>query len=199
MRLPSELHYQILSYLHVDDHPPASFVCQLWKAIISNGRFQARRRTSYYRALYSGEWFIVHSILHSGKLKLQMELTPDTKKIRFFWKFGLSSMDQVEITDCALLDEAALVWPVDSAAGDVETGCIYGLVEAFWMNNHRVDRVLIYQKRKLSRNNIINVRNFAIESAIEAVTPFLDSKGCGNVQLYCRFSMSRLMHLELDF
>ncbi|KAF3287058.1 hypothetical protein TWF132_008742 [Orbilia oligospora] len=164
MKLPLELHYEILSHLDLDDHPSATYVCPLWKNILSGNTSQERRLNSYSRSACIGKWFIVNSILRSGKLKIKLHLTRQGVKtnIRFFWQFNSQKQDNkneyFEITDCPILDEPAVSWPLNDFGEKSRDAVIYGAV----------------QELKIGRRY---VRDLVLGGVCEAVLPLLsDSK-----------------------
>ncbi|KAF3111458.1 hypothetical protein TWF102_007122 [Orbilia oligospora] len=161
MKLPLELHYEILSHLDLDDHPSATYVCPLWKNILSGNTSQERRLNSYSRSACIGKWFIVNSILRNGKLKIKLHLTPQGVKtnIRFFWQSNSQKQNNkneyFEITDCPILDEPA----------ELKIGRRY------------VRKLLLFQDRSFEKNDIVKVRDLVLSGVCEAVLPLLsDSK-----------------------
>ncbi|KAF3187485.1 hypothetical protein TWF225_004192 [Orbilia oligospora] len=148
MKLPLELHYEILSHLDLDDHPSATYVCPLWKNILSGNTSQERRLNSYSRSACIGKWFIVNGILRSGKLKIKLHLTPQGVKtnIRFFWQFNSQKQDNkneyFEITDCPILDEPAVSWPLNDFGEKSRDAVIYGAVQELKIGRRYV-RVLV--------------------------------------------------------
>ncbi|KAK6513174.1 hypothetical protein TWF506_009338 [Arthrobotrys conoides] len=177
MKLPTELHYEILSYLDLDDHPAAILVCPLWKDILSSGILQEKRLNSYTRSSCIGKWFIVNSILRSGKLKLKMDLNPPgtATNIQFFWKPSEKNNDDCfKITDdCPILGEAAVSWPVDGGSCETEVGVIYGAIEDLKISHHWLRKMLLFQDRTFVKDDVITVRDLAVGCGIEAVLPLL--------------------------
>ncbi|KAK6337173.1 hypothetical protein TWF718_009956 [Orbilia javanica] len=201
MKLPLELHYEILSHLDLDDHLSAVSVCPLWQKILTSSTLRNRRLNSYTRSLCSGKWFIVNSILRSGKLKVKMTLAPAPKwpavVTQFFWKFGQGDYDCFEITDSKLLDEAALTWPVDTDSGLFEHGVIYGTLGGLTIDDYYLQKRPIFQKMLIgNKEKIIKIRDLVICSVQMVVFPLLSRgatpKGFRNSELFFQIMDARL-------
>ncbi|KAF3184489.1 hypothetical protein TWF788_005193 [Orbilia oligospora] len=179
MKLPLELHYEILSHMDLDDHPSATYVCPLWKNILSGNASQERRLNSYSRSACIGKWFIVNSILRSGKLKIKLHLTPQGVKtnIRFFWQCNAQKQNHknecFEITDCPILDEPAVSWPLNDFGEKSRDAVIYGAVQELKIGRRYVRKLLLFQDRSFEKNDIVKVRDLVLDGVCEAVLPLL--------------------------
>ncbi|KAF3272786.1 hypothetical protein TWF217_000248 [Orbilia oligospora] len=166
MKLPLELHYEILSHLDLDDHPSATYVCPLWKNILSGNTSQERRLNSYSRSACIGKWFIVNGV---------------KTNIRFFWQFNSQKQDNkneyFEITDCPILDEPAVSWPLNDFGEKSRDAVIYGAVQELKIGRRYVRKLLLFQDRSFEKNDIVKVRVLVLGGVCEAVLPLLsDSK-----------------------
>ncbi|KAF3097174.1 hypothetical protein TWF706_007423 [Orbilia oligospora] len=141
MKLPLELHYEILSHLDLDDHPSATYVCPLWKNILSGVK----------------------------------------TNIRFFWQSNSQKQNNkneyFEITDCPILDEPAVSWPLNDFGEKSGDAVIYGAVQELKIGRRYVRKLLLFQDRSFEKNDIVKVRDLVLSGVCEAVLPLLsDSK-----------------------
>ena len=109
------------------------------------------------------------------------------KNVRFFWGFGENGNDCFEITDCAILDEAALAWPVGHDSHKLENGVVYGAIEGLKIDHHCLRKMLLFQTRSFDKKNITKVRDLAVGCVDQAVFPLVSTgmppRGFRNVEL----------------
>ncbi|KAK6343691.1 hypothetical protein TWF730_011281 [Orbilia blumenaviensis] len=112
-----------------------------------------------------------------------MNITPKSRTIRFFEKFGEGMGDEYEIIGSSLLCEAALAWPASQQHRERQMGHVYGAVYALRIGDRHVHKLLLYQNKEFSSKHVMGVKDLAIECATEALAPLLGDKTNVNVEL----------------